>query len=66
MAEKTKVKLVHKNETREFDIQHAENLLKLQEKRKLSDWALAPNQSFEYKNGAISPTGKGKDTEPGK
>jgi hypothetical protein len=63
MAETTKIKLSHKKEVREFDVTHAERLLQLQAKNKLSDWAIAPDQPFEFKNGVISPTGKGKDKD---
>jgi len=67
MAEKTKVKLVNKGkEPVEYDIQHAENLLALQERNKISDWELAAGSGFEFKDGAISPTGKGTDKDTAK
>lgn len=61
MAQQTMVKLDSKaSKPRSFTIQHAERLLNYQVKHKLNDWAIAPNQPFEFKNGVISATGKGK------
>jgi hypothetical protein len=66
MAETTKIKLVHKDKEQEFDLKHAQRILKLQEKNKLNDWAIAPKQPFEFKNGVINPTSKGQNTDAGK
>lgn len=67
----TTVKLDSKQaqiEGKEFAITHAEAVLNLQAKNKFntSDWQLSPNQAFEYKDGSITSTGKGKDKESGK
>ncbi len=66
MAETTKIKLSHKNDMREFTVTQAEEMLKMQEKNNYNDWAIAPDEPFEFKNGVISPTGKGKNTDTGK
>ncbi len=58
--------LTSKQGEREFDIDHAEKLFKYQQKKGFSDWEIASNQKFEFKDGVISPTGKAADTEPGK
>jgi hypothetical protein len=57
MAE-TKVKLKSESlgETRDFDILHAEALLKCQEKLQ-HDWVLSDN-NFTYANGTINRTNK--------
>jgi hypothetical protein len=66
MAEKTKVNLTSKSlkETREFDVPHAEKLLKYQGTVGGSDWELA-DKNFELKDGAITPTGKGSNKSSG-
>jgi hypothetical protein len=65
MAESTTVKLTSKSlkEDRDFTVRHAEDLLTYQEKHKgVSDWELADN-NFEFKDGAITPTGKGSNRQ---
>ncbi len=62
----TKVKLTGKGAgEREFSVKEAESLLKYQEKKNLTAWELSPNQPFEYKDGVISPTGKGSAKDSG-
>lgn len=62
MAKTTQVKLYSSqlDETRPFDLKHAQRLLNFQKSNNgVSDWEIAPKQPFEYTDGLINPTGKG-------
>jgi hypothetical protein len=58
MAKVTKVTLatVSEGATREFDIDHAERILKMRK----SGWQLPKDSAFEYVNGTISRRNKTK------
>jgi hypothetical protein len=71
MADKTMVKLVNKNASKpedaekEFDIKHAERILKLQKEKGFDDWQLAENSGFKNNDGTIEPTNTGTPKESG-
>jgi hypothetical protein len=60
-VKKTMVALVHGDETKQFDLQHAERILKYQKAKKISTgWQLKPDSGFELKeDGTINPTASG-------
>jgi hypothetical protein len=68
MADKvTKVTMVSGEDKREFDLTHAQDILKYQEeKRFTTGWQLKPDSGFEYKDGTINPTNSGVAEKPGK
>lgn len=43
----------HKDHPVEFSIQHAENLLKFQQSRGLTQYSIPKNNKLEFKDGAI-------------
>lgn len=49
-----------------FTIQHAENLLKYQQKKGFKDWRIADNSPFKFENGTINPTKPGSVKEASK
>lgn len=76
MAESTKVTLVNntvkeggEDHEKEFDVKHAQDLLKYQQTKGIKPehgWSLSPQSGFEYKDGTITPTGKGADQKSSK
>jgi hypothetical protein len=54
-------------EDREFDLKHAERLLRYQEKKKKSGWTLKENSEYDFVNGKlITGTDTGKNTKSAK
>jgi hypothetical protein len=45
---------------REFSVEHAQNLLKYQQEKGLTDWELPENSGFKYENGTIERADTGK------
>jgi hypothetical protein len=66
MAEATKVKLTDGKKEREFDIEHAQNLLAYQQSKGYTDWKLPENSGFNYENGTINPAKPGATQKSGK
>ena len=59
MAKTTTVclKRQHDGEVHEFEVSHAERILKMRE----SGWALPEDSEYEYKDGTLNPRAKGKN-----